>query len=398
MSPEAYDYLTTALDFVERTFILRDRVNFAALRRAALAAADEARNWAETYPAIRLALRQLDDLHSFFLDRETIERYQQGSRIGPGYDVSIASGIIYYVFDGTPAERAGVRIGDIVETLDGVPRTEYWDRAWSLERPEPVRVMVRRGSTRVAFDLTPVPCATHLLPEGHALDHDIGYLHFPMYEGLGDDERGHGFAEAAQHVIQEIDRETTRGWIIDLRRNPGGNMWPMVAGVGPILGEGAWDMFESPHGRMQAGYRAGEAFLKWEDNGGAQHDGLSGVDAPYNLFRPDPPVAILTGPITASSGEFVALCFRGLRRARSFGESTAGVPTSPERKQMPDGAILAVAAARGVDRVGRAHDALLEPDEYVRTDWDVFGTDRDPVIQAAVQWIEEMGGNDRTGK
>jgi C-terminal processing protease CtpA/Prc len=35
-----------------------------------------------------------------------------------------------------------------------------------------------------------------------------------------------------------MDQGNLAGWIVDLRNNGGGNMWPMLTGIGSILGEG----------------------------------------------------------------------------------------------------------------------------------------------------------------
>ena len=47
------------------------------------------------------------------------------------------------------------------------------------------------------------------------------------------------FAESIQRAIESADRPGLSGWIVDLRGNFGGNMWPMIAGIGPVLGEGS---------------------------------------------------------------------------------------------------------------------------------------------------------------
>ncbi len=46
------------------------------------------------------------------------------------------------------------------------------------------------------------------------------------------------YAEALQRAIRTADRPGLVGWIVDLREDGGGNMWPMMAGLGPIFGEG----------------------------------------------------------------------------------------------------------------------------------------------------------------
>ena len=49
-----------------------------------------------------------------------------------------------------------------------------------------------------------------------------------------------------QDQIKIMDHPYNIGWIVDLRGNGGGNMWPMLAGIGPILGEGIAGYFIDP--------------------------------------------------------------------------------------------------------------------------------------------------------
>ena len=45
-----------------------------------------------------------------------------------------------------------------------------------------------------------------------------------------------GFAISIENQIRAADAPDLAGWIVDLRGNTGGNMWPMIAGVGSTLG------------------------------------------------------------------------------------------------------------------------------------------------------------------
>src|SRR5690348_5042975 len=45
------------------------------------------------------------------------------------------------------------------------------------------------------------------------------------------------FETNLQRIIGDLDRYHPDGWVVDLRGNVGGNMWPMLAGIGPLLGE-----------------------------------------------------------------------------------------------------------------------------------------------------------------
>jgi hypothetical protein len=53
------------------------------------------------------------------------------------------------------------------------------------------------------------------------------------------------YAASLQNVLRSLDVPTTCGWIVDLRKNIGGNMWPMLAGLGPLLTGAAWIFYRT---------------------------------------------------------------------------------------------------------------------------------------------------------
>ena len=75
-------------------------------------------------------------------------------------------------------------------------------------------------------------------------------------------------ADQLQAAVQAQDRDGLVGWIVDLRQNGGGNMWPMLAGIGPVLGDGTAGSFVFPEG-MTTPYLAPGATLTWSYSGGA---------------------------------------------------------------------------------------------------------------------------------
>ena len=95
--------------------------------------------------------------------------------------------------------------------------------------------------TVVCSDGTPAPVPANS---------QIGYVKVGGFNGSGVD--GVNFAQAIQTAIKQADTDNIRGWIVDLRGNTGGNMWPMLAGVGPILGEGTAGYFIYPDGNTTA--------------------------------------------------------------------------------------------------------------------------------------------------
>jgi carboxyl-terminal processing protease len=111
---------------------------------------------------------------------------------------------------------------------------------------------------------------------------------------------------------------------------------------------------------------------------------------PYELIDPDPAVAVLTGPRTASSGEAQVVAFRGRPDTKSFGEPTHGVPTANQGFPLSDGALLNLTVAWMADRTGQTYDSPLPPDVPIPGDptWDPA---TDPVVQAAETWVLQAG-------
>lgn len=211
---------------------------------------------------------------------------------------------------------------------------------------------------------------------------DVGYLDVPAFNGGGPD--GYELATEYHRLIEEVD---TLGvacrWIVDLRGNTGGNMWPMVAGVGPILGADTVGFFADPDSSTRAWtYADGRASL--DDNV------YAAADDPYTLSAATPYVAVLTDGRTASSGEAVAVAFRGRPRARSFGEPTWGVSTANAGFQLPDGALIFLTVSTMVDRRGIVYGGRIVPDEFLPGGEKTGDPRTDDVLDAALRWLSSQ--------
>lgn len=216
-----------------------------------------------------------------------------------------------------------------------------------------------------------VPAVTPQSPRGELLDAATAYVWVPSHPG-GHPAADRAYADALQVAIYRLDRSDPCGWIVDLRDNPGGNMWPMLAGLHPLMGDGTVGAFRSPDGDT----------LWWVGNGMAGSGPTVQATSRYahRLARPGPPVALLVGPRTASSGEALAVAFRGRAHTRSFGEPTFGVPTGNRGFRLTDGSLMFVSASRFVDRAGTVYDGPIEPDVAVSGD---------DVLRAARRWLQQ---------
>ena len=214
-------------------------------------------------------------------------------------------------------------------------------------------------------------------PGSGVFEDRFGYLEVPAFTGQG--QEAHDLATQYHRLIESVDSEGVCGWIINLRGNTGGNMWPMVAGVGPILGEGVAGFFVDPDSVVDT----------WSySNGSSQLNGVSLANAnqPYQLLSPAPPVAVLTDSLTASSGEAAAISFRGRPGARSFGAPTWGVSTANRGYPLSDGATLVLTVSTMADRTGRLYGEEVPPDEIVEGP-KTGDPATDPALGAAIEWL-----------
>ncbi|MGB3547184.1 MAG: S41 family peptidase, partial [Saprospiraceae bacterium] len=214
--------------------------------------------------------------------------------------------------------------------------------------------------------------------QGHRIDEHIAYLTMPAVNS-GNHAAMVRFADSLHHLIQRLDTKETTAWIVDLRQNMGGNCWPMLTGVGPVLGEGVCGYFMDRDGRNASpwNYEAGVSY-----EGGDTVMQVSGL--PYELHHADPQIAVLTGPSTASSGEVVTVAFRAQPSTRSFGQPTAGYSTANTNIMMPDGGMLLLTISIYGDRDKNPYGAEVIPDVVVEG---VTTETVDPTLEAALQWL-----------
>jgi C-terminal processing protease CtpA/Prc len=209
--------------------------------------------------------------------------------------------------------------------------------------------------------------AQNPIPEVRALAEGVGYIKVPGYTGA-DTAAGRAYTTRVHEALVGTFASVSCGWVVDLRPDTGGNMWPMLAGLKPFLGNADLGTFESPTGASQP-WIAGQGV---------------GVEPPSTLAVLESSwVAVLTGPRTASSGEAVTIAFRGRPRTRSFGEPTAGLSTANGTFPLPDGATILLTTAVEADRTGKRYGDKIDPDERI----DAAGSTDDTALSVATGWL-----------
>lgn len=207
-----------------------------------------------------------------------------------------------------------------------------------------------------------------------------GYLSVPGFHA-NSEKLKIAYADSIQTALQRLDQAGVRGWIVDLRGNDGGNMEPMLAGLGPLFDADTLGFLVDVTGGKEAwGYRNDAPFSGDEPGTPASR--------PIRLQERQLPIAVLFGPRTGSSGEIVVLSFVGNRNTRSFGQPTMGLTTGNGMFDLSDGAKMLLASTVMADRRGRRYYGSVAPDVPVS---DSGQAGEDATLEAALEWLNSLG-------
>jgi carboxyl-terminal processing protease len=334
ISPGAATFLDNAIDIMRQHALHGQGVDWVALRTEAFKRAGGAFNPIDTYPAIYWALVQLGD---------------------PGSHLRLPPGL-------------------------------YPDQIALLQQAEKEALNTAPGGARTETSI-PTAFTSRRLPEGHivtAQGRNFGYVVLPRCSAKDND----GlllYAADVRRLLTDLSAQNAKGWIVDLRGNTGGNMWPMLTGIGPILGDGPVGSFVAADGNVTWFYQDGKTGTR--NPAGLETVSLSLEDAPV-LMTPSSPVAVLVDSSTASSAEAITIAFHGRPDTRFFGTRTAGKSTAVQPFKLDDGAELYLTTAIDADRSGKAYPDGFTPDEVIPYNSSSMPLEsNDAALQAAQKWL-----------
>ena len=195
----------------------------------------------------------------------------------------------------------------------------------------------------------------YLQPKGKLIKDRIGYVAVFAF-GAQSEAEMNKYADEIQNIIIDLNQQSVCGWIVDLRANEGGNMYPMIAGLGALIGEGTLGSFKDAAGKtVDWYYKDGQS--------GQGNEPIAAVSHPEFILEPEQtPVAVLIGPQTASSGEATALSFRGRPNTRFFGQPSSGLTTGNDIFPLSDGAMIILTVVTELDRTGQEYGGKIMPD------------------------------------
>jgi carboxyl-terminal processing protease len=276
-----------------------------------------------TYGAISGMVGALGDTgHSVFLSPEMVKQLkvtESGQFKGVGVEIEMKNGHVVVVapIDNSPAQRAGLRSGDIIMSVDGRDITglalnQVVERVTGPAGTS-VKLAILDPRTRVIRSVTIIRAAIKL--------NNVTWQRLPGTEVA--DVRIAGFsddvAKGLRKTLHEVQQQNLRGMILDLRNNPGGVLDEAVTVASQFLTNGNVLLVKDAKGKITPMP--------------VQPGGLA-----TNM-----PLVVLINGGSASAAEIVAGALRDAHRATLIGETTFGTGTVLNEFPLADGSALMLA-------------------------------------------------------
>ncbi len=281
--------------------------------------------------------------------------------------------VVVEVFDGAPAEKAGIRAGDEIVEINGkTTKGMNPELAASLIRGKPgtsvTLTLYRKGGAAKGFSVhvvrarIVVPSVSHRMLPDH-----IGYMRLRIFAS-------HTVTEVRK-ALDDLQKHGARALVIDLRYNPGGYMMDAL---------GICSMFARP----------GSKVLVTVDSSGVHHIVRTTNMEPAfpkigsgGVSETDLPIVMLVNGYSASASEITAGCFQDNHLATLVGEKTFGKGCAQEVLPLPQGAGCKITVEYFLTPDGhRVQNRGIEPNVRVAMPLRPLGRQiKDVQLQKAIQ-------------
>jgi carboxyl-terminal processing protease len=300
--------------------------------------------------AIRGMVASLDP-YSAYLDGDEYDEVKissSGRYSGVGIELSIEDDQVVVIapFDGSPAAQAGIRSGDIIVTIDGIPvnTNTLADTIGRMRGAEGTSVKIgimREGNTEpMLFTLKRSRVDLHSV-RAEMLEPGYAYVRISQFsETTGDD------LNASMKDLRKRNGAPLKGLVLDMRDNPGGVLEAAVAVADAFLDSGVI---------VTAKGRTADSKFEMDATPG---DVLNGA-----------PIVVLVNGGSASAAEIVAGALKDQHRAKLMGRTTFGkgsvqtiIPLSDDRAVKLTTSLYYTPSGVSINHRGIAPDIELERD------------------------------------
>lgn len=303
--------------------------------------------------AIRGLVADLDP-HSAYLDPQQFDEIRistTGEYSGVGIEVALEDGVVRVLnpIEDGPAARAGILAGDTILAVDDIEvDAKNLNDAIDRMRGRPgtiVKMTLARLSSAepLQFTLARAPVQVHSVRK-QLLDSGIGYVRISQFSETTTPD-----LEKAIAALSVQNRGALKGFILDLRNNPGGVLEAAV---------GVSDVFLEQGIIVSASGRTPDAKFEMDAQPG---DDLAGA-----------PMIVLVNGGSASASEIVAGALKDHRRATIVGRQTYGKGSVQTVMPLSDGHAIKLTTSRyftpsgaSIHKTGITPDVVVDPKDIL---------------------------------
>jgi len=323
-----------------------------------------------TQSAIKGMFDSLDP-YSVYLSSEGLRNLEIGTMgefEGIGIEITVRDGFLTVIspIEGSPAQEAGVKSGDVIISIDG-ESTEKTNIVDALDRIRgregtKVDIVVRRGGTEETHKFTITRRIVKLRNvESKLIEKDIGYIKLSQFHRDSADE-----FLSSYKGLEEENGAKLGGLVLDLRNNPGGLLEQALALSDMFLDKG---LILNVKGRSELTSK--EYFAR------------EGMDIPTNH------VAVIVNRGSASASEVLAGALKDSGRAKIVGTRTFGKGSVQSVIELSGETGVKITTARLFTPKGiLIDDKGIEPDIFVESgDKDAPS---DPQLARALETVKHL--------
>ncbi|MDD5489200.1 MAG: S41 family peptidase [Candidatus Moranbacteria bacterium] len=320
------------------------------------------------YGAISGMVKSLGDPFSSFMNPEESQQFSsdmQGTFEGIGTEIGLKNDILTVIapIDGTPADQAGLKAGDMILKIDDAVTTDLSvdEAVAKIRGPKgtQVKLTILRDKNGSPKEITITRDTINV--KSVKIEFKENNIAVIKISKFGDDTNLE-FNKAANEAVSR----KASGIILDLRNNPGGYLETAVEAASKFVPKDVLVVAEENRGGQRNEYKA---------EGG---DILKGI-----------PVVVLVNGGSASASEILSGALRDDLGAKLVGSKTFGKGSVQQLEKMTGGSNLRITIARWLTPNGDyIMEKGIEPDVKVDLTDDDYNNSRDPQMDKALEILK----------
>ncbi len=285
------------------------------------------------------------------------------------YDIDAQAMCVTHVMPSSPAEKAGILPGDRLTEVEGLRVTEETYNECIERVKGELGTKVNIKLLRDGKEMTLYPVRGEVRAKAVYCEYigDYAWISIVEFSGL--------VAEDFEAAVNEAEKKGVKGYIFDMRDNPGGDLNIICSVLDRLLPKGPIVNIINYNGEKE-------------------------YERTSDARSVDKPMVVLCNGNTASAGELFTSALKDYQKATIIGTTTYGKGTMQHIITLSDGSGMRVSShyynppfSDNYHLKGITPDIVVEPSEYMVNRAYLRGTESDNQLTAAIEELDRLCNN-----